>query len=491
MALTRPSRIPARACAALALGALAACTVGPNFHRPGIASPEAFGPEPQDVGSRTVPEAVDETWWASFHDPELPSLAQRYARQNLDLAAAAERIAQAQAQRRIAAAQGLPQLSANASYMHERQSENGTFSLVEPAPGAPLNYDLYQDGLQASWELDLFGRVRRAVEAAGAQTQAAVEARHALALAGLAELSDDYMQLRGAQALEAVVREDTAAAQSRSRLVRQRLTNGVATVSDVAQADAQASTIAENLPALRQAEAGLINAIALLLGQAPRSLGPELAPAAGQPLVPPRVPVGLPSELLRRRPDIREAEARLHAATAQTGVAVASFYPDVTLTGQIGTQALNTEALFDLSSRMAMVGPSIDLPIFEGGRLRGMLHLRQAQQREAAIAWRRTVLQAWRDVDDALTAYAEAQHRQGAVAEAARDDETALTVAQQRYAQGVESFIDVIAAQGALFEARESLARSQTEVESDLVALYKALGGGWRLADQVAATPPP
>jgi NodT family efflux transporter outer membrane factor (OMF) lipoprotein len=219
-----------------------------------------------------------------------------------------------------------------------------------------------------------------------------------------------------------------------------------------------------------------------LLAEPPRALDSELAPAHDLPLLPPRVPAGLPSDLLRRRPDIREVEAQLHLATAETGVAVASFYPDISLTGSMGTESLLAGSLFSLASRTFSVGPSIDIPIFQGGRLRGMLKLRRAQQREAAIEYQKTVLQAWSDVDNAMTAYGNAQQRRDSLAEAVGHEREALTAATQRYEQGSSSFLDVDTAQGALLAGEDSLALTDIGLRQDLVALYKALGGGWTIA---------
>ncbi len=488
-----------RAGAALAAVALlAGCTVGPDFRGPPPASPPPqWGSEPQDTPSRTTADPVDEAWWASFGDAELTSLVGRLARENLDLQAAAERIVQARAERRAAAAQGLPQISGRASYQRERESKNGMTSLLEPAPGAPLEFDLDQTQLQASWELDLFGRVRRQVEAQGAEAQAQVEARRGLLVAASADLADAYLRLRGVQAREAVVQRNLDAAETRKRLVRDRLRQGVATLSDIAQADAQAAAIGEDLPTLRAEESRLVNAVGLLLALPPRALERELrpapgAPAAPQPREPPRVPTGLPAQLLRRRPDIREAEARLHAATAREGVAVADFYPDVTLTGGYGNESLSTNHLFDAASRMFMAGPAVSLPIFQGGRLRAVLQLRRAEAREAALSYRRTVLNSWREVDDALTAYAELQHRRANVEGVRRDDRTALRVAEQRYRQGVETFIDVTAAQAAVFRDEDALAQVQTDLDAALVRLYRALGGGWAHAEaERSGTLPP
>ena len=472
--------------------ALAGCTVGPDFHRPDDDAPKTWWSRPTDklASMPTFGGTVDVAWWTRFHDAELSSLVDRLARQNLDLQAAAERIEQGRAQRRIAASQGLPTLDANGLYNRVRSSPPVLNALVVPAPGAPIQFDLFQDDLSSSWEIDLFGRVRRAVEVQRANTAAAVEARHAIALMAIADLAQDYMQLRGTQATEAITQASLTDAERNVALVRNQFANGTSTTLDIANAETQRATIASNLPSLHAAEASLVNAIGSLLAEPPRALQPELGPAA-QPPVPPTVPIGLPAELARRRPDMREAEARLHAATAETGVAIADFYPDVRLTGQIGTQALQFPQAFNLYSGYFMVGPTIDVPLFEGGRLRATLRLRRSQQREAAISYHNTVLQAWQDVDNALTAYAEAQHRRDSVAEAVRQSALALDAARQRYQQGAVDFLNVLSAQTMLLQNQSTLANSDTQIETDLVALYRALGGGWEIADKTETAPVP
>ncbi len=465
-----------------ALCTLAACTVGPNFKPPApiAPTPQRFNAEPADVKSTTYAGAVDVTWWTSFKDPELTSLIGRLARQNLDLQIAAERVRQARSQRRIALAQGLPQIDARAQYTHERESPAGMVSLVTPAPGAPLEFNLWQDSLAASWEIDLFGRVRRSVEAASADTEAQVEARRSLALAAISDVATDYLQLRDVQTREGIARQDLQLASENLALVRNRFDNGVATTLDMAQASAQRATIASMLPELLSEEARLINAIGLLLAEPPRSLQAELSPPKPEPGAPPRVPVGLPGELVRRRPDVREAEARLHEATAQTGVAVADFYPDITLMGDEGLQGLRFADAFSPRDRQFDFGPSISLPIFHGGRLRATLQLRKSEQQAAAIDFQKTVLQAWRDVDDALTAYAQAQRRQAQVDEALRQDKIALAAARQRYTEGAADFLNVIAAQSSLLNQQNTQATTTADISARLVNLYKALGGGWQ-----------
>ncbi len=463
--------------ALLFLGILAGCTVGPDFTPPSNTAPaQWWGEAPAGI---TYGQAVDASWWTRFDDPELTGLVSRLARQNLDLAQAAERVQQGRAQRRIVASEGLPHVDADASYKRMRSSPTGPISLFESVPNAPLDFDVWHDGLDSSWELDLFGRVRRAVEAERANTEALDEARHGIALMAVADLAQDYIELRGTQRLLAITSDNLQNAEKNVALVRNRFANGVSTTLDIANAEAQRATIQGTLPSLRAQEAHLMNAIGLLLAQPPRALMEELNRPAAQPLVPPTTPIGLPGELARRRPDVREAEARLHAATAQTGVAVASFYPDVRLTGSAGTESLEFRRTFDLHSAFFSVGPSIDLPIFEGGRLRGTLHLRESQQRQAALAYEQTVLKAWQEVDDALTTYGEAMRRRADVAEAVRQNTAALAAARQRYVEGVVDFLNVIVVENAVLDSSRTLTNADTQIATDLVAIYRALGGGW------------
>ena len=463
---------------------LAGCTVGPDFRPPVAGAPQAWGPQRTDVPSRTDTAEADPRWWDSFDDAELSSLVARVATQNLDLKAAAERILQGRAQRAVVASQGLPQLNEQSYYNRTRYSPKGNpFGYLPPTPGALFEADVYQNGLSSSWELDLFGRVRRGVEAANADTQAAIEDRRGIALSAIAELAQDYLQLRGVQAERGIAERNLGLAEQDTGLVRRRFADGVATMLDLAQARAQQSTIAATISPLRAQEAALVNAIGLLLGEQPRALEAELRGPATQPDVPPVVPIGLPATLVRRRPDVRQAEARLHAATAQTGVAVAEFYPDVTLMGSVGLQSLQIKDLFGLYTREFQVGPTVSIPLFQGGRLRGTLRMRQSQQREAAISFQRTLLGAWREVDDALTAYAEAQHRRVQVADAAAQNAVALQAARQRYTAGVIDFLNVNSTQAQLLQSQNDLASSDTQIATDLVVLYRALGGGWDITD--------
>jgi NodT family efflux transporter outer membrane factor (OMF) lipoprotein len=463
----------------LAIG-LIGCTVGPDYQSPEVSeAPRRSAPDGGSVPSQTVEGAVDTVWWKSFRDLELSSLVERLAAQSLDLKTAAERVVQSVAQRQVAASQGLPHVEAQSLDTYNRQSPNGPLSLLTPAPGAPLEYALFRDGLTSSWQLDLFGRVRRAVEAADANTLAAVEYRHGVALTAITELAQSYMLLRGTQNRLRVAKRNLNLAEENVELVNTRFRNGVATTLDLAQARAQQATIAAALPTLRAKEAELINAIGLLLGEAPHALEVELRRSRIMPQVPRRIPVGLPGTIVRRRPDVREAEARLHEATAQTGVAVASFYPDVTLNGAASVESLHLSNLFSPASAAFAVGPSISMPIFEGGQLRGALALSESRQRETAISFQKTVLRAWKEVDDALTAYREAQRRRIDIARSVTENRAALQAARQRYSEGATNFLDAPRHKPSCCKAKMTLrtaTRRSRQISSNSIALSEEVG---------------
>lgn len=459
---------------------LAGCTVGPTFTRPHPDVAPTFGATRTDVPSRLTRDAVDARWWERFNDRELTSLVTRLSRQNLDLQQAAERIEQARSIRRVVSAQGLPSVETDASVEREHRSRNGISSLTQPAPGAKPDFTLFSPMLSATWEIDLFGRVRRLAEAADATADAQVEARNGLALSATADLAQTYFQLRLVQAQFNVLRRNQTIAERRRALVRDRFANGVATALEVAQSDAQALVIAQDLPTLTTQQTRLVNALGLLLAEPPRALATELGRDTGQPALPPTVPIGLPADLVRRRPDVREAEARLHAATAQTGVAVANFYPRVTLSGDFGFESLNLGSLFDASSRQFTVGPAVSLPIFQGGRLSGTLKVRESQQREAALQFRKVVLQAWHDVDNAIVAYTESQKRRANATLTREANLRTLALADEQYRQGITTLLDVVTAQEGVLRADSTLAQSNADVEQRLVDLYRALGGGWQ-----------
>ncbi len=494
------------------LAALPGCTVGPSYTSRAMWSPSSWfaaaHPAPADSASAPVPEPVDPAWWNLFHDSELTSLESRVAAANLNVRLATIRLAESRSQRQITGADQFPTLKADGSYTRELVSKDGVISLFSGAGGTSFGsaggaangasgtsggippsaaglssrippFNLWQYGFDASWELDLWGRVRREVEGADASVEASADARRNALLSVLAEVARDYVQLRGIQTQLAITRDNISTERESLSLSEDRFRGGLTTELDVVNAAAQLKTTESQVPQLEQQQAASINALSFLLGEAPRALAAELIDAKAVPPVPPRVPIGVPSELARRRPDIRQAEAQLHAATADIGVAVAAFYPQVTLDGSFGLQALQFKDLGNWAARQYGLGPTISLPIFEGGRLRATLALRRVEQQEAALTYEQTVLQAWHDVDNALTAYAAQQRRRDALEEAVVQNRKALDLSRQRYAQGVADFLNVLDAERSLLAAQLQLADSSTTVSTNLVQLYKALGGGW------------
>jgi NodT family efflux transporter outer membrane factor (OMF) lipoprotein len=488
-------RFPA---APVILLALSACNAGPDFSPPEWLSPASwFATKAEPIAkapSIPVAEPIDPNWWNIFHDPQLTVLEHRIAGENLDVQVATARLAESRAQLGIAGAGQYPSLNANASYEKEKASNTGIFAAAPNAVGANgalgnttgglrsnklAAFDIYQLGFDATWELDLWGNIRRAVESARASVEASAEVRRATLISSQAELARDYVGLRGAQLQLQIARDNLKTAQQGLDLTQQRAAGGVTTDLDVANAAAQVRTTAAQIPPLEQQESEFINAIGLLLGLPPNALQAQLITAKPVPPVPPRVPVGLPSELARRRPDIRQAEARLHAATAEIGVSVANFYPQVTLSGSLGFQSLQPNKVFDVNALQFTAGPNISIPIFQGGQLRATLELSKAQQKEAAINYQKTVLTAWNEVDNALTAYRTEQARRDQLAQAVAQNERALSLAQSRYQDGVADFLQVLTAEENLLSTQQQLAISTTNVSANLVALYKSLGGGW------------
>lgn len=455
-----------------AMAVLGACTQGPDFERP----------KPPDMpllwNSETAPEPLQPDWWSVFGDAKLTALEERVAAANLDVRAATLRLAESRAQRGITAAGELPTVSGNGVYQRIKPSAKGPFGAI--SQGAPVrSMDFYQYGFDASWELDLWGKVRRSVEAADAQVDASAEARRDALVSVLAEVARDYLQLRGIQTELRISKANAVTAQEILDLTRKRAKDGLSSQLDVANAAAQLATTQSDIPQLEQRQAQAMNQLSFLLGRPPGALEDELIDPAAVPPPPPRVPVGLPSELAQRRPDIRQAEAQLHAATAQIGVAKANFYPSITLSATAAMQAMKFADLADWGARSFTAGPLISIPIFEGGKLTGNLTLTETRQQEAALDYQRTVLSAWEDVADALVAYQAEQRRRDQISIAVEENRRALKLARSQYADGFASFLQVLTAQQQLLAAEQKEADSITTVSANLVVLYKALGGGW------------
>jgi NodT family efflux transporter outer membrane factor (OMF) lipoprotein len=490
------------ALAVLLSSLLTGCLVGPNFEPPQTSTPDVFSRTGSaQASSKAVEAEFSPEWWTLFNDPMLNSLEKQLTDANLDVAAASARLRQSRAEQRIAGAAEYPTLDGAASYNRERGSPNGILSLLGVAPtGAPIEsasgsaplgvapvpgskgspaYDLYQFGFDASWEVDIWGRVRRSVEASTALSVASYEDRNSILLSARAELARDYIQLRDAQALLEIAKQNLGIARDTVKLTETRVREGVTTDLDVANAAAQAESIESLIPTLESRRETTINAIGVLLAMEPGALKQTLGEPHDVPALPEQVPIGVPSEIVQRRPDIRKAEAELHAATAAIGMAKADFYPRISLNGSAGFQSLQLSNLATWSSGQFVVGPSITLPIFEGGRLKGTLHLREAQQQEAAIAYKRTVLQAWREVDDALVVYDAEQRRRDRLKTVVTLNRRALAVAQHRYKAGAVDYLEVLNVQRQLLDGQSKLEQSEADAAANLITLCKVLGGGW------------
>jgi len=423
----------------------------------------------------------------------LSSLLERSRSSNLDLRLAVLRIEEARAQRDVTAAAYWPTLSADASFSRQRLSEttptgslfNSVGNIRLPGGGGisiPNPYSQFQLSADATWEIDLFGRIRRAVEAANAGVQVSVEDQRAVLVAVLADVAQNYIELRGAQSRMLIARDNLATIDELLQLTSQRRAAGLTSYIDVSNASAQASATRADLPAIDLQITQSINQLSRLLGREPEALRAELESAAPLPPLPAAVPIGLPAELARRRPDIREAEANLHAATAQSGVAVANLYPRLTLSASGGFQSETAGELLEWASRFGSMGPALELPIFDRGRWK-TVRLYDVRAQEAAVTYQRTVLQALHEVESAVAALGADQQRRAWLDASVGQSRETLTLARQRYQSGLANFIDVLDAERTLQANQLSLAESTTAVAADLVQLYRALGGGWQAAD--------
>lgn len=458
---------------------LAGCTLGPVYQAPQPALPAQWpGQAVADAGRYR---------WQNLGDPQLASLVERAVSGNLDVQLAANRLEQSRVLQGITQGGRLPAVAAQGGYRRARNSAEGLNDPSGREGRAP--FELWTLAADASWEVDLWGRVRRQVEAAEAQVQISQAERDGLRVSLAAETASDYLQLRGVQAQWQVTQQNLEIAQHSQQLTQTRFDNGVTTQLDVANAAAQVATMRARLPMLEAEQARLINALSALLGLPPQALNGELKPPRPLPTLEAAIPLGVPSQLAQRRPDIQQAEAALHQAVAATGAAQADFYPRLTLGASLGSEALSSGDLGAWGAREWSYGPSLYLPIFQGGRLTGTLALREQQQQAAAIDYQRTVLKAWHEVDDALSDYAAERRHQQALTEAVAQNDRALEVARQRYREGAIDFLNVLNVQRALLDTQNAQVSSATQAALDRVRLYKALGGDWPVATQATTSP--
>lgn len=471
---------------------LSGCTVGPDYQPPQTPVPDHFG-----ATTRPATEHVDfARWWTTFNDPLLNSLIDRAMAGNLDLKIAEARVREARAQRGVVAADGYPNLNTSGSYRRSRTSENafdiggrsgsstGSSGTTAPqqfgtfnAPGSTT--DLFQAGFDASWEIDVFGGVRRELEAAEADIGAQIESQRDTLVSLLAEVARNYLELRGYQQQIAIayrnvkIQQDAVeVAQSKARLVG-------GSELDVARAQALVASTQSQIPTLETLRDQAAHRLGVLLGLEPRALIAELEEVKPIAKGPPEIPPGLPSELLSRRPDVRRAERQLAAATGRIGVATADLYPKFSITAALGLQSEKFKSIADWGSRFWNIAPGVSWNVFDAGRIRANIQVQNERQRQAALTYESSVLTALEDVNNALTAYGKEQSRRQLLQEAVDKSRRAVELANTLYQGGARDFLNVIDAQRALATAEDQLVQSDRLIGTDLVALYKALGGGW------------
>ena len=458
---------------ALAVLCLSGCMVGPDYRRPAVETQSAYvGTVPQPTPAAVdSPVAALTRWWGLFDDPLLVSLVERAVQSNLDVKVAEARVRQARAAVQGAQSFLWPTLGSSGSAQRSRapgfQGNRGNISV------------LYQAGFDASWELDIFGGVRRNIEAAEADLAAAGEARNDVLVTLTGEVAQTYIDLRSFQQRIAIARANLETQNHSARITRQRFQAGFVSGLDVANAEAQAATTAATIPLLESAARQSIYRLSILLGLNPADLLPELSPLGPIPLQPPAVPLGLPSELLQRRPDIRQAEAQLHAATARIGVVTADLFPRFTIGGSAGLTSASLGSL-GWADRFWSIGPSVNWNVFDAGRTRADIAQQQAIAEQTLFTYRQTVLTALQDVENALIASAKEQEHRDELVRAVAGNRKALDLSMRLYTQGQTDFLSVLEAQRALTLTEDALASSTGTVLTDLVALYKALGGGWQ-----------
>jgi NodT family efflux transporter outer membrane factor (OMF) lipoprotein len=419
-----------------------------------------------------------------FHDAELTSLIQRAVKANYDLVRATARVEEARAGGGLARSTYSPQINADLSATRNRQIGVGALPKAGRVAVQRFPYEVseYSSAIGLSWELDLFGRIRRGVEAATADIAASEQDRRNVLVILLGDVGRNYADLRGFQLRIEIAAKNIMIAEDTLELTKQRVKAGLATERDVSQAQAQLEAVRAQVPSLHTNLQFSAHRLAILLAQQPDSLESELSASAPVPSLPPNAPTGMPSDLLRRRPDILQVEAQLAAATARVGEAKADYFPRFNLLGNAGRQATQ---LHDLSLGLGnffSVGPSVSLPVFTGGRIRSVVAIEDARVKEATALYQSTLLKAFEEVENALVAYGNEQERRDLLLSTVKADETAFDLANIQYKAGLTDFLTVLDAQRELYGNRDLLAQSQTQVVTTLVGLYQALGGGWAIA---------
>lgn len=413
-------------------------------------------------------------WWKVFNDPQLDSLIQRAMSGSHDLRIAAARLREARAQRGAAFWNLGPAIDANASFSESRLSKN-----AQTLPGVEQNIRLYDAGFDAGWEIDIFGGKRSAWEAARADVDASVEDRRDILVSVLAEVARNYVEVRGFQRRLAIAHTNIDTQQAALKLTQERFNGGVSGELDVTQAAGLLAGTQSQLPTLETSLKQAMHRLGVLLGQEPGALIKDLSQVAPIPATPVAVPVGLPSDLLRRRPDVRRAERQLAGASARIGVQTAELFPKFSLFGAAGFQSLSASDWFTNNSRFWSVGPTISWRLLDFGRIRSQIKAANAREEQALAAYEKAVLLSLEDVENALVAYTNEKKRYHSLEEQVNAARRTVELAKNRYTKGVADFLNVLDAQRSLYQAEDSLIQSERTIAVNLITLYKALGGGW------------
>jgi len=444
-----------------------ACAVGPNYTRPPVTSPEPLrGAE----GATGPASFADEAWWTIFQDQALKGLIDEALKNGYDVRLAAWRVEEARANAGIARSELFPQIEADGGWSRGRRPVGSTLG------SAPVN--LYDVNLGLTWEIDLWGRIRRLKEAALAEYLATEEARRGVQLSLISEIATSYFELRALDLQLDIAKRTSAAFQETYDLFDRRLQAGAASALETSSAEASLAATAANIPDLERQIVAQENRLAFLLGRAPEAI--PRGPGLNDQLLPPEIPPGLPSALLERRPDLREAEQRLVAANAEVGLTVANYFPTLSLTGAFGGVAPQVSQLFG-DGRTWSVGGGLLGPVFEGGRLRNEHRAAVARWEAARVQYEQSVTNAFGEVSTALVAYQKLAGQEKEQARSVAAFRQAVSLSNTRYVGGLSDYLEVLQAQQQLFPAENALARVRFERLSTLVQLYKALGGGWKI----------
>ena len=451
-------------------GFVAGCSVGPNYHRPVVQTPTAFRePAENPQAQAQAASYADLPWWQVFQDRQLQELIRIALKQNYDLQLATERISAGRAQLAVTRASQFPQVQGNGTFSGGKESNFQT------------KFNFLTLTADAAFQLDFFGKLRRATEASRAQLLATEDARQTVILTLVSDVASDYFALLQLDLQLQITRNTVAAQEASVKLTNLRLDHGVATKLDVLQAQQVLDSANAQIPDLERQIAQEENAISILLGNYPKDV-PRGRPLVEQPL-PPEVPPGLPSSLIERRPDVREAEQIMVAANAEIGVAKAQFFPQISLTGSGGGAFGRSSAFSGLMSSQLGIwsyGAQVSQPIFTAGALRGNLRLAESQHQQALIAYRQSIQRAFGDVSDALIGYQKFHEVRVRQESTVADLQESVRLSNMRYKGGTTTYLEVLDGQRSLFAAELTLAQARGTEYQSLVQLYRALGGGWQ-----------